>query len=439
MSLRSTKRANALVLLASASIALGLIFPSEIPFLYAGLALIAYYYVVRYILITKGKALNSLSVERLHRVTVQEKSDVEIKLSLVNRTSLNLNLEVIDIYPQLFRLKEGTNSFIATIPARGFTEVSYILRPTSIGAHEFGKTELILRDPMSLFFFQRTVQKEDMIFVAPSEREISKGALVSLASSIYGGGLFSRTKGEGFEFAELREYVYGDPFRSIEWSATARSNKLMVKQNYSENPLNVMIILECNETMAYGEAGMTKLDYACRAVASLVGYVYRRGDFMGITFMKGSSDPFVVPLSRGMEQARRIIRELSRIKVERGKSDLELALKYSLVFGNVKGKTLFVVISDLNSEKDIAPLRELVAMKHEVVVISPYTPLFESHGLKGVEKALYSINVAYQYRTREKLIRQATKLGIPVLDVGPNDMFDKIIWKVENLRSRGGS
>ncbi len=439
MSVKLTRRANIVVLLAAASIALGLIFPSEIPFLYTGLALIAYYYITRYVLLAKSKALNSLAVQRIHKRTTTENSNLEVKIAITNKTALALNLELVDVYPRFFRLKDGSNSLITSVPARGFVELTYYIKPTSIGAHDFGNTELILRDPFSLFFVRRIIERKDEVYVAPSEKEMARGVLVSFASSMYTGGLFSRVKGEGFEFAELREYVYGDPFKSIAWSATARNNKLMVRQNYSENPLNLMIILDCGETMAYGEAGSTKLDYACRAVASLVSYVARRGDFMGITLMRSSRESSVLPLSRGTDHANRIIRELSRIKLGTGPSDLETALKYSLAFGNIKGKTLFFVISDLNSENDLTPLRKLVAMKHEVVVISPYTPLFEAHGLEGVERAIYSINAAYQYKTREKLLRQAMKLEIPVLDVGPEDMFEKIVMRAESLRARGGS
>jgi uncharacterized protein (DUF58 family) len=439
LSVKSTRRASVIILLASVSIALGLIFLFEVPFLFAGLALIAYYYISRYMLLVKSRTLNNLKVERVHVKTVAENNKLEVKINLVNKSLLNLNLELFDEYPRLFKLIEGSNSAILSVPGKGFAQIKYLISSASIGAHEFGNIELTLRDPFSLFLFKRSIACEDVVYVTPSEKEVIRGTLVSFASSIYGGGLFSRLKGEGFEFAELREYAYGDPFRSIEWSATARSNKLMVRQNYSENPLSIMVILECSETMAYGEAGKTKLDYACRAVASLAGYAYRRGDFIGITFMKGFSGPKVIPTSRGADHLNRIVRELSRIKAEPGASNLEVALKHSFALGNIKGKTLFLVISDLNSEIELEPLRKLTFMNHDVVVVSPYTPLFETHNLVGVEKVLYSINVAYQYKTREKLLRRAAKLDIPVLDVGPDDIFEKILIRAEKLRLRGGS
>jgi len=56
-------------------------------------------------------------------------------------------------------------------------------------------------------------------------------------------------------------------------------------------------------------------------------------------------------------------------------------------------------------------------------VVSPYTPLFEAHGLEGLDKVVYSIRTSHQLKTRKKLLNQALALGIPVLDVGPDDLF----------------
>ena len=67
MSVKSTRRASVIILLASVSIALGLIFLFEVPFLFAGLALIAYYYISRYMLLVKSRTLNNLKVERVQR------------------------------------------------------------------------------------------------------------------------------------------------------------------------------------------------------------------------------------------------------------------------------------------------------------------------------------------------------------------------------------
>ena len=105
----------------------------------------------------------------------------------------------------------------------------------------------------------------------------------------------------------------------------------------------------------------------------------------------------------------------------------------------MKGRTLFFVITDLDSESSLDALKQLLVMHHEVIVISPFTPLFELHGLEGLDKTIYSINASHQWRTREKLVSEAARLGVSVLDVGPKDIFARLVMQVEEMRSKGGS
>src|SRR5207245_813389 len=134
------------------------------------------------------------------------------------------------------------------------------------------------------------------------------------AFSSYSGPIVSRRKGEGMEFADIREYTHGDPFKRIEWKSTARTGELMVRELHAETTLNVMIILDASDTMAYGQAGQTKLDYSARAVASLVNYLSKRGDFFGLTIVQGQRPARVIPLARGQVQITRILNLLGQLQ-----------------------------------------------------------------------------------------------------------------------------
>ena len=86
----------------------------------------------------------------------------------------------------------------------------------------------------------------------------------------------------------------------------------MVRELNAETQLNVMVLLDSSESMAYGEAGRTKLDYAARAVASLVTYLSKRGDFVGLTIVQGDKPAAVLPLARGELQAYRLLARARR-------------------------------------------------------------------------------------------------------------------------------
>jgi len=437
-----TPRGNTILLLSAVLLTLGIVgvLQSQTFLLYAGVGIFMFYYASKLLLQLKVKALDRLEVSRNYPPRVTEGDDLEVGLEMVNRTFVRLPLEVVDPYPPFFRLRSGTNTAVVNVPAKGYFELRYSVAPTSVGSQEFGPIRLVTRDIAGLFFYERTLDLPQWVEVVPVANQLTKGVLNAIAISTYGGSLTSRRKGEGMEFADIRRYEPGDPYKRIEWHATARTGRLMVRERHAETQLNVMIMLDSTESMAYGEAGRTKLDYAARAVASLVAYLAERGDFVGLTVIQGQGPAQVIPLARGQVQETRLLNVLGDLAPKRSPPEsLRAAVSRCLSVGRVKGKTLFFVITDLDLERDLAPLSLLRGMNHEVVVISPYTPFFEAHNLEGLDRSIYSISVSHQLRTRKELLGQARRLGVPVLDVGPDDLFPKLVLQVEELRRKGGS
>jgi len=425
-------------------IALGIVgaLESQAFLLYAGVGLFLFYYTSKLLLQLKVKALDGLEITRKFAPRVGEGTTLEVEVGFVNRTFVRLPLELLDSYPPFFRIRSGSNAAVIDVPAKGFAELRYKIKPTSIGSNAFGPLRLVTRDIAGLFFYERSVTEAvpSTVAVTPAGRELTKGVLTAVAMSTYGGSITSRRKGEGLEFADIRRYEPGDPYKRIEWHATAKTNRLMVRELNAETQLNVMVLLDSSASMAYGEAGRTKLDYAARAVASLVSYLSRRGDFVGLTLMQGDKPAAVIPLARGEPQAYKLLGALGGLTPQESPADsLRSAVNRCLAVGGVKGKTLFFVITDLDFERDLQPLKQLLEINHEVIVVSPYTPLFEAHGLEGLDKTIYSIRTSHELKTRKKLLHQALALGIPVLDVGPDDLFPKLVLQVEELRRRGGS
>lgn len=436
-----TPRGNTLILLSAVLISFGIIFVnSASTFLFAGIGLFMFYYASKLLLEVKTKALGSLEITRSCADRLDEGAELEVDLQMVNRTVARLSLETVDSYPPFFRLKAGSNAAMVNVPARGYADMKYRLAPTSIGLQEFGPLRLVSRDVTGLFFYEREVKVATKVRVTPRARELARGSLAAVAVSTYGGALVSNRKGEGMEFADIRGYSRGDPYKRIEWRASARTGRLMVRDFYAETQLNVMVVIDATATMAYGEAGETKLDYAARSVASLFSYLAGRGDFIGITVADGSQRPVVVPLARGRDQLTRLMSLLGALKPGADSSTaLSDGVKRASALGGVHGKTLFFVISDLDSKADLGPLKQLLAMRHEVVVMSPFTPLFESHGISGIDRMVYSIRTSHQLKERALVVKEAAKLGVTVVNVGPKDLFSLLVRRVEELRRVGGS
>src|SRR5437016_6202419 len=222
--------------------------------------------------------------------------------------------------------------------------------------------------PQSFSAVERDIDVHGSVEVTPRVRELARGSLTANAFSSYSGPIVSRRKGEGMEFADIREYTHGDPFKRIEWKSTARTGELMVRELHAETTLNVMIILDASDTMAYGQAGQTKLDYSARAVASLINYLSKRGDFFGLTIVQGQRPARVIPLARGQVQITRILNLLGQLQPTPASPELlAQAITRSLKLGRVKGRTLFFILTDLETKEELGSLSQLRAMRHEAV------------------------------------------------------------------------
>jgi uncharacterized protein (DUF58 family) len=398
--------------------------------------------VTRLILQLKIVVLDKVKVSRIHSSKVSEEKPLTVTLEFVNETFIGVRLELFDNYPPFFRLRKGSNAALFNIPGKGQTTLRYDIFPTSIGRQEFGPIHMVMRDLAGLFYYQRDLEiNNDIVDVAPRTRELVRGSLTASAFSTYAGPVLSRRKGEGTDFADIRQYVHGDPYKRIEWKATARTGELMVRELHAETQLNIMMILQSNDTMAYGQAGETKLDYSARAVASLISYLARRGDFFGLTILQGNSTPRIIPIARGQGQVDTIIKQLASLRPSGSSSQTSLseAITRMLTRGNVKGRTLFLVISDMEQGEELGSLKKLRMMGHEVIIISPYSPLFESQALKGLDRMIFAIKTSYGWRTRQKLVHEAARLAVPMFDVGPKDLFSSLVLRVEEQRKLGGS
>jgi len=81
----------------------------------------------------------------------------------------------------------------------------------------------------------------------------------------------SPRRGASVEFAEFREYSYGDDLRYVDWKAYGRLDRLYVKQFIEEEDLNLHLLLDTSVSMGFG-APVTKSLFAARSAAAL-GYL----------------------------------------------------------------------------------------------------------------------------------------------------------------------
>jgi uncharacterized protein (DUF58 family) len=164
------------------------------------------------------------------------------------------------------------------IPAGERRLLTTALQPTRRGDQHPDRVTVRLRGPLGLGARQGRHEVPWQVRVQPT-----------FASRVYlpekldklrqlDGQLLARHRGQGTEFDSLREYVYGDDVRSIDWRATARQGDVMVRTWRPERDRRVLLVLDTGRTSAGRVGDAPRLDEALDAALLLGAVASRAGD-----------------------------------------------------------------------------------------------------------------------------------------------------------------
>jgi uncharacterized protein (DUF58 family) len=169
------------------------------------------------------------------------------------------------------------DGYVARLPvvsmgAGALTTTGYQLSTAVRGIVHLGPLVVEHRDPLGMARTRSTLLGTDEVFVAPRSYLLD---MPQLGQGILGVHLQSvaRRLGPG-DFHGLREYVDGDEPRSIHWKASARSEKLLVKEHSTEGLRRCTIVLDAWQGAYADPDGFER---AVTAAASLVHSADRAG------------------------------------------------------------------------------------------------------------------------------------------------------------------
>jgi uncharacterized protein (DUF58 family) len=191
-----------------------------------------------------------------------------------------------------------------------------------------------------------------------------------LVNSLFTGEYRSVFKGQGMEFAEVREYQAGDEVRSIDWNVTARMGRPFVKRFIEERELTVMLAVDLSGSERFGTRGRFKSELASELAAVLAMSAIRNNDRVGAVLFTDRIE-HVVPPRKGRRHALRLMRDLLVFEPVGCRTDLPAALEFT---GKMLAhKSIIFVVSDFQAEDLEHPLK-LLAQRHDVVAVTVDDP-----------------------------------------------------------------
>ncbi len=189
-----------------------------------------------------------------------------------------------------------------------------------------------------------------MIFEICRNRKKVLLEIKSKVKSMLAGEHPSRYMGLGVEYENVREYMFGDDYRRIDWNITARTplkttgeKPLFIRQFREEKNLDVLLILDQSGSMEYRE----KVPTAIRVALVLADLAQRRSDYVGLACFRDKAELFLTP-SRSTSQAYRILRTLCVSYRTGGTSNLRtLAVEVARA---LRRRAIVNLITDVNHD-----------------------------------------------------------------------------------------
>lgn len=178
----------------------------------------------------------------------------------------------------------------------------------------------------------------------------------------------SRRKGQGLQFSDLREYLPGDDVKNIHWSASARTNKIQVKNYEEEKILSITCVIDLSASMNFGfqDSLYNKaLEFFCQiGMLSL-----KTNDAIGLATFSGDLNTFNTP-KQGKKNLlvliKNLIKEKDSLINNKLQSNLTTALKTFRI--KYRRRSLCFLISDFFTTGYDSELR-LLANQHDLIVV----------------------------------------------------------------------
>jgi uncharacterized protein (DUF58 family) len=249
----------------------------------------------------------------------------------------------------------------------------------------------------------------------------------------------ARPPGASTAFAGLRDYVPGDDFRRVSWTATARRDRPVVVEVEAERGQQVMIALDCGRLMTAPAGDLDKLDHAVNAALMLAWVAQAHGDKVGLTTFADRVTGFIRP-ERGSPQLGRLTEALYAIKPEYVEPDFGHALTNLAL--RVGRRSMIVVLTDVQdplASKELLAHCLRLAARHLVLVVAMSDPAV----LEAQETPITNSAQVYEWAATEEFAasrRESFEIlhrgGVLGLDVVAGRLSPALVERYLELKER---
>jgi uncharacterized protein (DUF58 family) len=332
------------------------------------------------------------------------------------------------------------------LPSRKGLETSYTVTPTRRGEIVFAPAELRIRSQAGLCDLRVRLGAAETRRVYPDFAEIARYAWLAGDRRLQEIGIKTFVqRGEGTDFKQLSEYRYGDSVRHIDWKATLRLDKPIVREFQDERDQRVMLLVDCGRRMRAddrrGAVGTAHFDQVLNAVMLLSYVALAQGDAVGaLTFGTPPGQEKWFEPRKGAHTLNSLMGELYGVQPTPSHSDYVAAAQDLLRRQNKRA--LVIVITNFRDEdgSELGLALKLLRQRHLVLLASLRERVLGELLSQPLSSGDATIEVAsahlYEQARRDAFNRLATRDGLMV-DAEPARLGIELVNRYHAVKRAG--
>lgn len=333
-----------------------------------------------------------------------------------------------------------------TLPGGKRVETTYTVIPSKRGEVTFAPADIRVRSRWGLCELVERLGTTDVRRVYPDFAQVARYAWLSGDRRLQEIGIKTyQLRGQGTDFKQLSEYRIGDPVRHIDWRATLRLNKPIVREFQDERDQCVMLLVDCGRRMRAddrrGAIGTTHFDQVLNAVMLLAYVALRHGDAVGaMTFGTPAGQERSFAPRKGAHALNALMSQLYGIQPTPTHSDYVAAAED--LMARHRKRALVVIITNFRDEDsaELGQALRLLRSRHLVLLASLRERIVNELLAQPLVNGEAAIDVAsahlYDQSRRDAFNRLATRAAL-MIDAEPERLGIELVNRYHATKRAG--
>ena len=332
------------------------------------------------------------------------------------------------------------------LPAAKSVEVEYRVTPTRRGEVTFAPAALRVGSRFGLLDLDIRLGETEVRRVYPDFAQVARYAWLAGDRRLQEIGIKTfRQRGEGTDFKQLAEYRYGASVRHIDWKATLRFDKPIVREFQDERDQCVMLLIDCGRRMRADDRqtgfGATHFDQVLNAVVLLAHVALAQGDAVGaLTFGTAPEEQRLFVPRKGSHTLNALMAQLYGLQPTAHHADYVVAAQDLL--RRQRKRALVIVITDFRDEdgSELGSALRLLRQRHLVMLASVRERIVAELVAQPIVSGATALDVAsahlYEQQRRDAFHKLAARDAL-IIDAEPERLGIELVNRYTAVKRAG--